>query len=50
MPLEESEPAGAICLPCTCQMARTCSLVGRMTLELFWEAPEHFPPILRGIL
>lgn len=31
-------------LLCTCQMAWTCVLLGQVTLEVFWEAPEHFPP------
>lgn len=41
---------GTFALLCMCQMAWTCSPLGRVTLEVFWEVPEHFPPILHGVL
>ena len=37
-------------LLCTRQMAWTCSCLGQVTLEVFWEVPEHFPPILHVVL
>lgn len=37
VPLEELAPAGAGCVPCSAH-------AGRVTLAVFWAAPERFAP------